>query len=152
MIHVQPRLFLRLQAAQRGATFPNVHGAAFVPQLQVGAEDLLQALLCYTVEGDPVVARVLVEEPTRMRRVEAVVLQFWGVSGVGRRSEFDDGPDIEGTAVGTEEIGGEPAAPEDRADVARCVHFHARHAEVARLHPCQVVYEYPHVPPTGERP
>src|SRR5215207_7803582 len=64
----------------------------------------------------------------------------------GRRPEVNDGPEVEGTAVGTEEIGGQPAAPEDGTDVVRRTHVHAGHAEVARLHPCQVVYEYPQGP------
>jgi hypothetical protein len=36
--------------------------------------------------------------------------------------------------------------------VARRVHIHACHAKVAWLHPRQMVYEYLHKPPTGERP
>ena len=78
-----------------------------------------------------------------------MVFQFWSVSGVGRRPELHDGPEVERPAVGTEEIGGEPAAPEYRTDVAWRVDFYAGHAKVARLHPRQMVYEYPHVSPTG---
>jgi hypothetical protein len=33
--------------------------------------------------------------------------------------------------------------------VAGCLHLNASHAEVARLHPRQMVYEYLHIPPTG---
>ena len=71
-----------------------------------------------------------------------MVLQFGGVSSIGRRPEVNNGPDVEGTAAGTEEIKGEPAAAEDRADVARRVHVNTSHTKVAGLHPCQVVYEY----------
>ena len=71
-----------------------------------------------------------------------MVLQFGGVSSIGRRPEVNNGPDVEGTAAGTEEIKGEPAAAEYRTDVARRVHIHACHAKVAWLHPRQMVYEY----------
>jgi len=98
------------------------------------------------VEGVPEINRAVVEEPTRPRRIEASVFELRGMAGVSRRPEVHDGPDVEGAAVGTEEIGGEPVAPEDRADVAQRAHVHAGHAEVARLHPCQVVYEYPQDP------
>jgi hypothetical protein len=75
-----------------------------------------------------------------MRRVEVMVLQFGGVSGVGRRPEVHDGSDVEGSSTGTEEINSEPATAEDRADVARRVHINTSHAKVSGLHPCQVVY------------
>src|SRR5215210_6496440 len=65
------------------------------------------------------------------------------MAGAGRRAEVNDRSEVEGAAVRTEEFGGEPAAPEDGTDVARRTYVHARHAEVAWLHPCQVVYEYP---------
>ena len=71
-----------------------------------------------------------------------MVLQFGGASGVGRRPEVHDRPDVEWSAAGPEEIKGEPAAAEDRADVARRVHVNTSHTKVAGLHPCQVVYEY----------
>jgi hypothetical protein len=75
-----------------------------------------------------------------------MVLQFGGVWGVGCGPEVNDRPHVEGSAAGAEEIDGEPAVAEDRPDVATRVYVHARHAEVARLHPCQVVYEYPQDP------
>ena len=81
-----------------------------------------------------------------------MVLQFGGVSGVGRLPEVYDGPDVEGAAIGTEEIGREPAVPEHGTDVARRIHVHASHAKVAWLHPCQMVYEYLHDASTGGRP
>jgi hypothetical protein len=71
------------------------------------------------------------------------------VSSVGRRPEIYDGPDVEGSTAGPEEINGEPAAAEDRADVAWRLYLNASHAEVARLHPRQMVYQYLHIPPTG---
>jgi hypothetical protein len=71
-----------------------------------------------------------------------MVLQFGSASGIGRRPEVHDGPDVEWSAAGTEEINGEPAAPQDRADVARRVHVHASYAKVAWLHSRKVVYEY----------
>jgi hypothetical protein len=36
--------------------------------------------------------------------------------------------------------------------VARSIHVDTSHTEVAWLHPRQVVYEYLHIPPTGELP
>jgi hypothetical protein len=78
----------------------------------------------------------------RARRVEAMVLQFGGVWGVGCRPEVDHGSNVEGPAAGTQEIYGEPAVAEDRTDVTRRVRFQAGDAEVAWLHPGQVVYVY----------
>src|SRR5688500_7521885 len=73
------------------------------------------------------------------------------MAGVGRRTDVDDGTEVEGAAPGTQEARGEPAVPENGADVARGVHVYAGNAKVARLHPRQVVYEYLH-DVTGGRP
>jgi hypothetical protein len=49
VVHVQPRLFLGRQAAQRAVAFPDLYRAAFVPQFERGTEDLRQ-----TLSGRPV--------------------------------------------------------------------------------------------------
>jgi hypothetical protein len=125
-------------------SLPNTDRTAPVTLVEVGPEERRQALVGHLIEKLPVIFWIVVEQPRRLCRVEVVIFDLRGASGVDGRSEVHNGADAQRSAVVPEEVGGEPATREHRTDVTHRVYVYARHADVPWLHPRKMVDQYVH--------